>query len=223
MSPVERSGGRRPVRAVLRFTAAVMTVSGLLLLLDAGLTLVWQEPISAALAARSQSALEGDLEGWPSGSGEELGDRELRRLARKHARAVETGEAWGQIELPEPEREYVVVEGTEEEPLRLGPGHYPETALPGQGRTVAIAGHRTTYMAPFRTIDQLAEGDEIVVEMPWARFTYLVTDQDIVPPTQTSVIRDVGRERLVLSACHPLYSAAERIILFADLDRVEPA
>jgi sortase A len=200
----------------------------LLLIADAGLTLAWQEPVSALIALREQSALEDQLEALPepelpSGAGE-LSDKQLQRLADDHEQQVATGEAWGRIELPEPDRDFVVVEGTDEDSLRSGPGHYPDTALPGEGKTVAIAGHRTTYLAPFRTIDQLAEGDELVLELPYARFTYSVQKQKIVDPSQTSVTRDVERgERLVLSACHPLYSAAERVIVFADLEDVKPS
>ena len=211
---------------MLRFVAAVMTTSGLLLIADAGLTLAWQEPVSAVIALREQSALEDQLEALPVPElprGDELSDRQLRRLAEEHEQQVGTGEAWARIELPEPDRDFVVVEGTDQDSLRSGPGHYPDTSLPGEGKTVAIAGHRTTYLAPFRTIDQLAEGNELVLELPYARFTYAVKKQKIVDPSQTSVTRDVDRgERLVLTACHPLYSAAERIVVFADLEDVTP-
>jgi sortase A len=113
--------------------------------------------------------------------------------------------------------DYVVIEGTDEGDLQKGPGHYPTTALPGQGKTVAIAGHRTTYGAPFNKIDAVDVGDEIILEMPYATFVYKVTETDIVDPSDVEIVDDVGRERLVLTACHPLYSAAERYVLFADL------
>lgn len=210
---------------MLRFVAAVMTVSGVLLLADAAVTLAWQEPISAVIAMRGQATLEDELEAQapPESPAGELDPEELDRLAERHDRRTGDGEAWGRIEIPTLDRDYVVVQGTDEAPLRKGPGHYPETPLPGQGGTVAIAGHRTTYLAPFRTIDQLERGDEVVVEMPWARFTYAVERQEIVEPTATEVIRAVDDERLVLSACHPLYSAAQRIVVFAELEDVEPA
>lgn len=208
---------------MLRFVAAVMTTSGLLLLADAGATLVWQEPVSALIALRQQSQLDSQLGAQPALAAEgELSQEELDRLARRHDRRTAKGQAWGRIDMPTLGRDYVVVEGTDEGSLRKGPGHYTETALPGQGRTVAIAGHRTTYLAPFREIDQLEEGDKITVEMPWARFTYTVEGQKIVEPTRTSVIRDVRHERLVLTACHPLYSAAQRIVVFAELEGVVP-
>jgi sortase A len=87
---------------------------------------------------------------------------------------------------------------------------------------VGIAGHRTTYGAPFHDLDDLETGDEIEVEMPYGRFIYRVERTRIVAPTATWVTRRVGHDRLVLSACHPLYSAAQRIIVFARLVNAEP-
>jgi sortase A len=89
---------------------------------------------------------------------------------------------------------------------------------------VGIAGHRTTYLAPFRTVDKLKRGDEIVLDMPYGRFSYAVEKTKLVDPTETSVVDRVpGAERLVLSACHPLYSASQRIIVFARLKTATPA
>ena len=82
---------------------------------------------------------------------------------------------------------------------------------------MGIAGHRTTYGAPFNQIDKIEKGDSITVEMPYGTFTYTVTDTEIVDPSQTDIVDDVGRERLVLTSCHPLYSAAQRYAVFADL------
>ena len=78
---------------------------------------------------------------------------------------------------------YDIIQGTDTASLEKGPGHYPGTALPGLGQTVAIAGHRTTYLAPFRHIDALTPGDRIVLRMPYARFTYVVQYRKIVVPT----------------------------------------
>ena len=113
------------------------------------------------------------------------------------------------------------MQGTGTADLRRGPGHYPDTPLPGQRGTVAIAGHRTTYGAPFHDVDDLRRGDAIVLSMPYGRFTYRVQRTRIVEPTATEVTDPVGYDRLVLSACHPLYSAAQRIIVFARLEKSE--
>jgi sortase A len=193
---------RNPVRVVLRFVASVMMTSGFLLLADAGVTLAWQEPISALLASREQKELEEDLRDPP------------RRVLRKQPLE---GDAIGKIELPTLDRSYFIIEGTEKTQLRKGPGHYPDTPLPGERGTVGIAGHRTTYGAPFRTIDQLKRGQQVEVHMPYGRYVYRVEKKLTVSPKAVEVKRRVGYNRLILSACHPLYSAAERIVVFARL------
>jgi sortase A len=220
---------RRAIRSVLRFLASVLMTSGVLLLADAGLTLAWQEPVSAFLTARQQGALEDELEDQA-----ELTDRDklsvadirdlrrrIRRLAELQKARTGKGDPIGKIKFRS--RDYVVVQGDDTDSLRKGPGHYPNTEWPGEGKTIGIAGHRTTYGAPFRTIDRLERGDEVVLEMPYARLTYRVERQQVVPPTATWVTRDVAHERLILSACEPLYSAAKRIIIFARLERAEPS
>lgn len=200
----------------------MLTTSGVLLLADAGLTLAWQEPVSAVIGWRSQSALEDKLAALPAPGGG-LGKRALEAAAKRALDRSSPGDPLGRIELPTLDRKYVFVEGTDEASLRKGPAHYPDTPLPGQPGTVALAGHRTTYLAPFRTIDRLERDEPITLKMPYATFTYEVERQEIVAPTQTSVTKRVGHDRLVLSACHPLYSAAQRIIIFARLTDVQPA
>jgi len=211
---------------VLRFVASVMIVSGALLIADAAATLAWQEPVSALLAEREQSRLDGQLDRARDLAArdrrEQPGEPDLAALAARQRRRTKEGDAVGRIGLPELGRSYAIVEGTESAPLRKGPGHYPDTPLPGERGTVGVAGHRTTYGAPFRTIDRLERGDEIVMDMPYGRFVYEVEKTQIVEPTKISVTDTVRYDRLVLSACHPLYSAAQRLIVFARLDRTEP-
>ncbi len=226
LGPVSRA--RRARREVLRFVASVLMVSGVLLLADAGVTLAWQEPVSAFFAAREQGQLEDELADQArltERDRESLADlrgerRRIRRLAQLQRERTETGDPIGRIKFRS--RDYVVVEGDDTETLRSGPGHYPRTEWPGEGKTVAVAGHRTTYGAPFRTIDKLERGDEIVMEMPYARFVYRVEKQQIVDPDATWGTQDVDDERLVLTACHPLYSAAQRWIVYGRLVEVEP-
>ena len=196
------------MRAVLRFVASVMMVSGALLITDAAVTLLWQEPVSAVVAHREQTRLKEALVDPPP--------RVIHRMPLK-------GDAIGRIEIPAIGVKDYVVEGTDLDNLRKGPGHYPETPLPGDRGTVAIAGHRTTYGAPFRKIDKLRRGQEVAVDMPYGRYVYRVERTKIVEPTDLSVLDRVRHDRLVLSACHPLYSAAQRIIVFARLIRREPA
>jgi sortase A len=203
-----RSSSRaRPVRAVLRFVASVMMVSGLLMLADAGVTLAWQEPISALLADRQQGELRTEFRNPP-----------VRVLRRKPLE----GDAIAKLEMPTINKTTYVVQGTDMSTLRKGPGHYPETPLPGDRGTVAIAGHRTTYGAPFRNVDKLQRGDRITVAMPDGDFVYRVEQNRIVDNDATWVKRQVAHDRLVLTACHPLYSAAQRVAVFARFVRREP-
>jgi len=138
------------------------------------------------------------------------------------------GEPVGIITIDKIELQRVIVEGVSKQDLKKGPGHYPGTPLPGQAGNSAIAGHRTTYGAPFNRIDELVPGDEITVTTPQGEFVYVVipapgsTEQAwyTVAPSQVEVLADVGDNRLTLTACHPKYSAKERIIVHATLKTV---
>jgi sortase A len=139
-----------------------------------------------------------------------------------HAR-LKLGKPLGRLKVPRLGLNTVFVHGTRWGPdLSQGPGHYPQTSLPGVGRTMAIAGHRTTFGAPFRHIDSLRKGDPITVALPYATFHYRVFRHEIVDNEDWSIIRDRGFDTLVLSACHPLYSAEKRWVVFARLVRVDP-
>jgi sortase A len=215
------------MRSVWRFIASVLIVTGVLLIADVVVTLLWQEPISALLTHREQSRLSHQLHTLDrlSAADARAVARErrvnaaarLEELARREQARVGSGHALGRIRLPTLHRSYVVVQGTDAGSLRKGPGHYPHTPLPGEPGTVAVAGHRTTYLAPFKTINDLHPGDPVVLEMPYGTFTYRVQETRIVLPDALWVTRDVGYPRLVLSACHPLYSASKRIVVFARL------
>jgi sortase A len=220
------------MRRALRALSTVLIVAGVLLLLDAGITLVWQEPVSAIYARITQGALGGDLEDLEKApltglerrtlAALDTDDRRLAFLARSLKRRLDDGDAAGRIRIPEIGVNFVVVDGTDTGSLRKGPGIYTQTPFPGVHGTVAIAGHRTTYSAPFRRIDDLERDDRITVEMPYAKFTYAVERTRIVDPDALWVLRRAEHDRLVLSACHPLYSAAQRVVVFAKLIRTEP-
>src|SRR5207302_10992478 len=105
--------------------------------------------------------------------------------------------------------------GTSSADLQGGPGIFAETPFPGIAGTTAIAGHRTTYLAPFRHVDALRAGNRVLLEMPYARFTYTVTSSAVVPPDDVhAAVARVGYSRLVLSACTPLFSATKRLLVF---------
>jgi sortase A len=220
------------LRRFLRPLSAVLVVIGVLLLADAVTTLVWQEPVSALYSRLQQGKLDdklAKLEGTEPTAVDRrvlsrLGtlDRRLAYAARALNRRTDDGQPLGRIRIASIGVSSVVVAGTDTASLRLGPGHYPGTPLPGARGTVAIAGHRTTYGAPFRKLDKLGRGDRIEVRMPYGTFVYRVEQRRIVAPTALWVTRRASYDRLILSACHPLYSAARRIVVFARLIEKRP-
>ncbi len=128
------------------------------------------------------------------------------------------GEAAGRIEVPAIGLDWVFVQGVSVADLKDGPGHYPDTPMPGQAGNAAIAGHRTTYGAPFNRIDEIQPGDEIIVTTVQGRFRYEMTEQLIVDPSAIEVLDPVdGTNLLTLTSCHPKYSARQRIIVRAEL------
>jgi sortase A len=227
----KRRGLGDSVRRALRALSTVLIVSGAMLIADAGLTLVWQEPISAVYAKLQQRQLAGklnDLENLTQLQLKAL-DRlrsEKRReafLARVLRRRSQTGDPIGRIKIKRIGINFVIVQGTKADDLRKGPGHYADTPFPGIHGTVAIAGHRTTYLAPFRKLNKVHRGDLIRLVMPYGEYVYKVQRKpEIVDPHAVEYV--TGRksyDRLALTACHPLYSAKQRIVVFAKLLRVK--
>jgi sortase A len=220
-------------RRLARDLSVVLIISGLLLLADAATTLLWQEPVTAVIALIERASVNQRYLSYRTAPLSRIERRTISALpnqsqrvaylARRELRELRAGDAVGRITIPRIGANFLVVQGTDEGDLEKGPGHYPMTALPGMGQTVAVAGHRTTYLAPFRHIDALKPGDRIVLRMPYGRFVYAVQDHRIVSPTSWWVIRDVGYDRLILSACNPLFSAAQRIVVFARLQYVQAA
>jgi sortase A len=135
---------------------------------------------------------------------------------------TEEGSPLGVIVIPRMGLNAVFVEGTESADLDKAPGHYPTTSLPGSRKVVAIAAHRTTYGAWFRHIDSLRESDPIYLEFRGRRYTYTVIGHRIVSPTDWSIIRYPGFPELVLTSCHPVYSASHRYAVFARLTVSKP-
>jgi sortase A len=224
-----RSGGDLS-RRFSGFAGALAVFLGFALLADAVATVVWRDPITAVFAQQRQKELGKELsklEHTPL-SASTLAlvknaitkDKRIEILAAQLARRTEAGSALGRISIPKIHENLVFVVGTGEESLKKGPGHYMGTALPGQHGTVAIAGHRTTYLAPFRHIERMRRGDRIVLTMPYGQFSYSVEGTRVVSPSGTEVLRHVGRERLVLTTCTPPFSNARRLVVMARLAHV---
>jgi len=229
-----------------RVLAALLVAAGLLLLADAAVTLVWQEPVSALRAQRAQAGLEEELRRLEAGepaAGDRVAagsDRERdvaahrgapaerrqttaaqrRRVAgaaRRLDRRVPAGAAIGRLRIPAIGLRTVLVHGSAPADLRRGPGTIDGAPLPGARGTAAVAGHRTTYGGPLRDVDRLAPGDVVVAEMPYATLRYRVEGRRIVQPAEVAVLRRTGHDRLALVACHPRFSAARRIVVLARL------
>jgi sortase A len=213
---------------MLRKLGFVLTALGLALTAWLVVTLVWGEPFTSLYTRHEQKALSRQLDelqrrwlGSRSISAERLA-AELRAGAQRFRGTVQDGQPIGRIIVPRLGLNMVVVEGTSEADLEKGPGHYNaasgvNTSLPGMGGVVAIAGHRTTYLHPFRHIDALRPGDDIYLRMPYGIFAYRVYMHRIVGSTDWSILHRPRFEKLVLSACHPLYSATHRFVVFARL------
>jgi sortase A len=223
---------RQPSRAV-RWAAVLLLTIGALAVTDGIVTLLWQEPFSALIAKLRQDSLSGDLLRAEAASPTAAERSALASIASERhridflARQTEhqtgDGGAVGRIVIPRIGANFVVVKGTDTADLESGPGIYSDTHFPGRAGTTAIAGHRTTYLAPFRHIDELPAGSQIRVNMTYAHFTYTVTGQRIVSPSDVqAAVAQVGYTRLVLSACTPLFSAAKRILLYARLTKTVP-
>jgi sortase A len=220
---------KRSMRVLpLRALALALIAAGALALVDAAVTLVWQEPISALYTALRQDHLSSALRREERASPTSTERQALAELSQQSARIAYLagalqrhagdGSPVARIHIPRIGASYVVVNGTSTSALQNGPGIYPATVFPGVAGTTAIAGHRTTYLAPFRHIDQLRPGDRILLNMPYADFTYTVIGKRVVPPSDVhDAVANVGYPRLVLSACTPLFSASKRLLVFARL------
>jgi sortase A len=201
-----------------RALGTALVVAGLLVLADVAVTMAWEEPVSALRGARSQHRLAGELRrlelATPTAPSTSL---RVRAAARAFARSRRDGDAIAELRIARIGLRAVVVRGTAADDLREGPGLLDGTPLPGEHGTTAIAGHRTTYGAPFRHLDALRRGDTIGLRLPYGSFRYAVEATRIVDPGDLSVLRRVNHDRLVLSACHPLFSAARRIVVLTRL------
>ena len=127
------------------------------------------------------------------------------------------GEPIGKIVIPSIGMDVILVEGVGTNDLKIAPGHWPETPLPGLGGNFVISGHRSTYGAPFFKLNDLQEGDEVNIILPYVIAKYVVTRVIIVNPNEVDTVAQRGIEEVSLVACHPIYSAKQRIVAQAEL------
>jgi sortase A len=217
------------MRRAIRVTGLLMIAGGLLCLTWALVVWRWQDPFTGLYTWREQRRLSEQfdrrLAQWQAparSSAATVSPGEIAREATSYRRAVRTGEAIGRIVIGRLGLSMIVVEGTDESSLEKGPGRDPRTYMPGENRLVYIAGHRTTYLAPFAHIDAIRTGDSIRLEVPYATFVYRATAHEIVPANALSRLRSPPHELLRLQACHPRFFASHRYLVDARLVRVEP-
>ncbi|MEW6552889.1 MAG: sortase [Actinomycetota bacterium] len=199
-------GKRRRKGKVLIIVGVSLVLAGLLSLAGIYLYIYYTD----RQAARAQGELMRQWEENPVPSEEgdvAVGDGIARIISERMGLDAIVVELWGLDDA---------------ENLKRGPGHIPGTAYPGQPGNSVISGHRTTYGAPFRHIEQLVPGDEIILITAKNRYVYEVYEQRIVLPTDLTVLEQTGEPKLTLTACHPWYSAAQRIVVISRLVRSEP-
>jgi sortase A len=146
----------------------------------------------------------------------------IAREARLYRIHSGRGQAIGRIRVPRLDLNMILVNGTDHNSLTKGPGRDRRTYMPGEGQLIYIAGHRTTYLAPFAHIERLRSGDAVTLDVPYATFRYRVFKHRIVGAHEMSVLRSHGVEVVELQACHPRFFASQRYIAYARLVRVEP-
>jgi sortase A len=155
--------------------------------------------------------------------------RLIQRDAKRYRRTLQPGGALGRIKVHRLGLNIVLVTGTDHDSLTKGPGWDMRTFLPGAGQLIYIAGHRTTYLAPFAHIDSMRPGDLVTIEVPYGTFVYRVRNHVIVPADDLARLRSYNRpagtpagEVVALQACHPRFFATNRYIVYAVLVRVVP-
>ena len=211
----------KALRWSLGVVGDLLVTAGALLLLFVAWQLWWTDVTANRVQGDTVHALTRDF-----------ADQRPTTPASETPKAVPFGKAFAILRIPRLGADYArpVLEGTSLDILQEGVGHYTGTARPGAVGNFAVAGHRTTYGRPFHDIDRLRPGDKLVVETAQAYSVYVVRRHEVVDPTAVRVIAPVpdkpgakptGRW-MTMTACHPKYSAAQRYVVFAELDRTYP-
>jgi sortase A len=190
--------------------------AGLVVLAWTALVWAWRDPLTSVYTLLEQRRLAERykaLAADPRISAAE--PAEAAEAARRLRARVRPGDPIGRLRIERLGLDMVVVEGTDDGSLKRGPGRDRRSAFPGEGELVYVAGHRTTYLAPFARIDVLRRGDRVELEMPYGTFVYEVIGSRIVDDRDLSVLRATGPETLRLQACHPRFFATRRYVVSA--------
>ena len=216
------------MRWALRGAGILLAIGGSLVLLWVLAVWRWQDPLTLVVNKRAQSELSSAYDVRVARERTAPTPRPAvetpsqARLAAKYRKRTDTGDPIGRLTVPRLDLEIMVVYGTDRETLKKGPGLHPSTGFPGQNFLTYVAGHRTTYGAPFSDIDKLQPGDKITLEVPYGTYRYEVVGHRIVRDDQIEVLKGRGREELALQACWPRFFATHRYIAYAKLVGVDP-
>lgn len=219
------------MRRFARISGLVLATVGVLALAWVVVVWRWQDPFTGLYTRWEQNKLAQQLQrelatqNWPKFVQSQSLSSEARAIeqaATRFRRTATVGQAIGRIIVPRLGLNMVLVNGTDEASLQRGPGRDLRTYMPGQSRLVYIAGHRTTFLAPFSQIQTIQPGDRITLEMPYATFVYRAFRHTIVPANDLAVLKSPRHELLALQACHPRFFATHRYLVYARLVAVEP-
>ena len=223
------------VRRLVRISGSLLALFGVLAIAWGFVTWQWGDPVTSLYTRWKQRELSSSYDRIavrfaiprPTATSPKqpkpAREAAVVKAAARHFRAsVEEGQAIGRIEVPRLGLDMVMVNGTSNGTLKTGPGRDPRTFMPGEGELVYVAGHRTTYGAPFAHIDRLEHGDRVVLRMPYATAVYRVTSHVIVPADDLARLESSGREVVALQACHPRFSASQRYIVYAKPVTISP-
>jgi sortase A len=215
------------MRKAARLLGTLLLVAGLLTVAWVITVWQWQDPFTAIYTHFEQEHLSHEYTrraaAFRARTSKDVADlHSFATEAAAYGRTLKEGDPVGRIVIGRIGLSMIVVQGTDEASLRKGPGHYVASGLPGEGKLIYIAGHRTTYLAPFSQINAIRIGDYIRLEMPYGNFTYRVVRHYVVVSTDLKVLRNVGYELLRLQACHPRFFATHRYIVDAKLVAATP-
>jgi sortase A len=219
------------MRRLARISGIVLAGLGVLTLAWVIVVWQWQDPFTGLYTRWEQHRLAQQLQhefatqSGPKFVGNESLAAEARAIelaATRFRRTAKEGQAIGRIIIPRLGLNMVLVNGTDEGSLQRGPGRDLRSYMPGEDRLVYIAGHRTTFLAPFAEINTIEPGDRIWLEMPYASFVYRAVRHVIVPADDLAVLRSPRHELLALQACHPRFFATHRYIVYAHLVDINP-
>jgi sortase A len=227
------------MRRAARITGTVMIVVGLLAIGWVVVVWQWQDPFTAIYTKYEQHKLASKFahrfsdyhlpapaRTAPSKSGSSTSvaaeQARIKAAAAAYRHTLHEGDPVGRMIIPRLGLKMIVINGTAHDDLTKGPGRELHTYMPGEGELVYVAGHRTTYLAPFAHIDSLRAGDPVTFQLPYATFDYEITGHRVVTADDLAVLKSHHKELLALQACHPRFFATHRYLVYAYPVRVVP-